>query len=226
MSRYFKIWLAANIALMVVAMAAAAFLPRSFALTAFSDIVQSILLFSGAAAFVPLVLRSQGRLRFFWSLVTLGFGLWFVYQLCWTYYEVVIRKDVPDLWTWDAVLFLHIVPLMAAVALRPHITREENTSGIGQLDFALLLVWWFYLYVLIVMPWQYVQPDLATYNNNLNAVYLAGKNRLAWGTAGLLGHQHRRLAQAFHRIVLRERLLLCQFHVGKLGHRTEALLHR
>ena len=45
----------------------------------------------------------------------------------------------------------------------------------GRLDFALLLVWWFYLYVLIVIPWQYVVPDVPAYNHNLNAVYLAEK---------------------------------------------------
>lgn len=150
-------------------------LRRSFALTAFSDVIQSLLLLSGTAAFIPLALRSNGRTRLFWSLITLGIAFWLCYQLFWTYYEVLMRRDVPDLCAWDVVLFLHVVPLMAALALRPHVPREEYSARVGRLDFALLLVFWFYLYVFIVMPWQYVVPDIATYNQNLNEVYNAEK---------------------------------------------------
>src|SRR5208282_3812135 len=88
------------------------------------------------------------------------------------YYEVVLRREVPDLYIGDVVLFLHVVPLMAALALRPHAPRDEYVARLGRLDFALLLVWWFYLYVLIVMPWQYVVADVAAYDRNLNAVYI------------------------------------------------------
>jgi signal transduction histidine kinase len=65
--------------------------------------------------------------------------------------------------------------LMAALALRPHVPRDEYSGRVGRLDFALLLVWWLYLYVLIVMPWQYVVPDIANYNRNLNNLYAAEK---------------------------------------------------
>ena len=110
-----------------------------------------------------------------------GRRFWLSYQLYWTYYEVLLRRDVPDLCTWDVILFLHIVPFMAALAIRPHVPRDEYAARIGQLDFALLLVWWFYLYVLIVMPWQYVLPDVPTYNRNLNIVYAAEKIALLAG---------------------------------------------
>jgi signal transduction histidine kinase len=152
---------------------AALVLPRSFQLTAFSDVAQCLLLVSGVASFVPLVLRSQGRMRLFWSLITLGISLWAVYLLLWLYYEVILRVDVPDLFAGDVILFLHIVPLMAALALRPHVPRDEYAARVGRLDFALLLVWWFYLYVLLVIPWQYVVADLAAYNHDLNAVYIS-----------------------------------------------------
>ena len=167
--------------MVAVVVLAALILPRSFRLTALSDIIQSLLLLSGALAFIPLAVQSRARVRLFWSLITLGTLLWFVYQMLWTTYEVILRRDVPDLCTWDVVLFLHIVPFMAAVALRPHIARDEYAARIGQLDFGLLLVWWFYLYVLIVMPWQYVMPDIAAYNRNLNAVYFAEKLALLAG---------------------------------------------
>jgi signal transduction histidine kinase len=170
-----RIWLIATSAALGALVLAALLLSQSFRLTAFSDIIQCLLLASGTASFIPLARRSQGRLRLFWTLNALGVGFWFSYQLLWTYYEVVIREDVPGLFDGDIILFLHIVPLMAALALRPHIPRDEYAARIGRLDFALLLVWWFYLYVLMVMPWQYVVADVAAYSRNLNAVYLAEK---------------------------------------------------
>lgn len=176
-----RFWLGMIAALMAVQIAAAVCLHRSFGLTAVSDIVQCVLLFSGTAAFVPLVLRSEGRLRLFWSLITVGLGFWLAYQLFWTYYELILRRDVPDLCAWDVVLFLHIAPLMAALALRPQVPRDEYSARVGRLDFALLLVWWLYLYVLIAMPWQYVVPDIAAYNRNLNDVYIAEKTAFLVG---------------------------------------------
>ncbi len=169
---------------MVAAILAASFLPRSFGLTAFSDIIQTLLLLSGAVAFVPLALRSRGRVRLFWSLIVLGLTFWLAYQMFWTYYEVLLRRDVPDLCAWDVVLFLHMVPLMAALGMRAQFSRDEYSARVGRLDFALLLVWWFYLYVLIVMPWQYVVPDVPAYNRHLNDVYLAEKLVLLTGLLG------------------------------------------
>jgi signal transduction histidine kinase len=176
-----KFWLAAVAAMLFVLIAAALVLPRSFRLTALGDIVQSLILLSGALAFIPLAVRAQGRIRLFWSLTALGMFFWLGYQLFWVYNEVLVRRDVPDLSTWDAVLFLHLTPLMAAIALRPHIMRDEHSTRVGRLDFALLLVWWFYVYMLIVMPWQYVVPDIPAYNRNLNWVYVAEKVFLLGG---------------------------------------------
>src|SRR5215469_3315305 len=176
-----RLWLAIVATLMLTAILAASFLPRSFGLTAFSDIIQSLLLFSGALAFVPLALHSRGRLRLFWSLIATGLTFWLAYQLFWTFNEVLLRRDVPDLCGWDVVLFLHMVPLMAALGIRPQFSRDEYSARVGRLDFALLLVWWFYLYVVIVMPWQYVVPDVTAYNRNLNDVYSVEKLALLAG---------------------------------------------
>ncbi|MGD1079564.1 MAG: histidine kinase dimerization/phospho-acceptor domain-containing protein [Candidatus Sulfotelmatobacter sp.] len=172
MSKRSHLWLAAVAGLLAAFVLAALVLPRSFHLTALSDLIQCVLLVSGAASFVPLVLHSEGRMRLFWSLITLGISFWLFYQLLWTYFEVVLQRDVPDLFAGDVILFLHIVPLMAALALRPHSPRDEYGARVGRLDFALLLMWWLYLYVLIVIPWQYVVADVAAYNRHLNAVYV------------------------------------------------------
>ncbi|HUA13857.1 MAG TPA: HAMP domain-containing sensor histidine kinase [Verrucomicrobiae bacterium] len=173
MSFHCKLWLALVIAALAILTGCALTLPRSFRLAEVSDLVQCFLLASGSVSFLPLAVRSRGRMRLFWSLISLGIAFWFSYQLLWTYYEVLLRRDVPEVFAGDMVLFLHFVPLMAALALRPHVPPDQYATRLGRLDFLLLLVWWLYLYVLIVIPWQYVIGDSESYIRNLNALYLS-----------------------------------------------------
>jgi signal transduction histidine kinase len=172
---YSKIWTAAVAACLAALVLAALILHQSFRLTAISDVIQCLLLFSGSMSIVPHVVRSRGRLRLFWTLIQIGITFWFSYQLFWTYYEVWLRANVPDLFAGDIVLFLHIVPLMAAVALRPHAPQDEYAARLRRLDFALMMSWWAYLYLLIVIPWQYVVADAPAYAYNLNSLYLIEK---------------------------------------------------
>jgi signal transduction histidine kinase len=170
-----KFWSAGVGACLALLAVAALILPQSFRLTALSDVIQCLLLLAGTAFLVPRARSTQGRLRLFWMLLALGIGLWFFYQLLWTYFEVWLRADVPAIFSGDIVLFLHIVPLIAALAVRPHIPRDEYAARLGHLDFTLLLVWWVYVYVIIVMSWQYALPNEMAYSRNLNAVYLVEK---------------------------------------------------
>jgi signal transduction histidine kinase len=172
---YAKLWTTGVLASLATLALTALIWHQSFRLIAFSDVIQCLLLLSGTLAFVPHVLKSHGRLRLFWTLVTMGIALWLGYQLMWTYIEVWQRQEVPNLFAGDIILFLHIVPLMAAVALRPDSPHNEYSARLGRLDFALLIVWWVYLYVLIVIPWQYVVADDLAYSRALNSVYLAEK---------------------------------------------------
>jgi signal transduction histidine kinase len=172
---YSKLWTAAVAACLAALILGALILHRSFTLTAFSDWIQCILLLSAALAFIPNAVRSNGRLRLFWALLATGMAFWFSYQLMWTYFEVWLRTDVPDLCAGDIILFLHIVPMMAALALRPHAPSEEYSPRLRRLDFALMMVWWMYLYVFAVMAWQYVVPNIPAYNANLNLLYLIEK---------------------------------------------------
>lgn len=178
-----KIWLAAVLAAFSIFTLCALLLPRSFGLAALTDILEALLLLSGLISLLLLAWRAHGRMRLFWSLLMLGVFLWLSYQLLWTYYEVVLRSAIPDIFVGDVVLFLNVVPMMAAIALRPHLARDEYAARVGRLDFAILLVWWLYLYVLIVIPWQYVVPDVAAYERNLNNAYSAEKIVLLAGLA-------------------------------------------
>ena len=175
MRKYSKLWGGAVAGCLAILILAALILPHSFRLTAISDVIQCLLLFSGAASLIPQAVRSRGHLRLFWALMATGIAFWFSYQLCWTYIEVWLRQDVPDLFVGDIVLFLQLVPLMAALLLRPHAPQDEYAARLRRLDFALLLIWWVYLYVFIVIPWQYVVANPSTYNHNLNSLYLIEK---------------------------------------------------
>jgi signal transduction histidine kinase len=178
-----KIWMGAVGAVLAAFAVASLVFPQSYHLAAICDLVDTLLLASGAASFLPLVLRSRGRMRLFWSLVTLGLTMWLSYQLMWTYFEVLLHRDVPELFAGDVVLFLDIVPLMAALALRPHAPQDEYAARLGRLDFVLLLVWWLYLYALIVVPWQYVHANSHAYTRNLDLLYFVEKIAFLAGLA-------------------------------------------
>ncbi len=173
MSGRSKLWISAALALVCVQGLASRFLsPKDFALTALSDVAQFILLLAGAISLLLNALANRGRLRLFWSLMSLGMMFWSSYQFLWIYFEVFMRRDVPNPFAGDVVLFLHIVPLTAALALQPHVQQDDRTARLGTLDFALLLVWWLYLYLFAVIPWQYVQGYVPSYDHNLNILYL------------------------------------------------------
>jgi signal transduction histidine kinase len=175
LSKGSKIWLLICAALLCSLLLAALLLPRGFNLTLISNTSQALLLLSATLAIIPNALASRGRVRVFWWMMAAGIGSWLVYQLAWNYFEVYLRKELPDLFVGDIVLFLHLVPMMAALAMQPHQQQDDRDVRLGSLDFALLFAWWIYLYLFTVIPWQYVVPDSASYDHNLNAIYLAEK---------------------------------------------------
>jgi signal transduction histidine kinase len=175
MSKRSKAWIAGAACLVLAQATACLVLPHDFKLIALSDVVQTILLLSGTLSMLPNVFRTRGRTRLFWILMTLGVASWFVYQSLWTWFEVIQRQEVPNPWDGDIILFLHIVPMMGAIALQPHTQQDDRAARLGALDFALLLVWWICLYVFTVIPWQYAHGSESAYSHNLNAIYLVEK---------------------------------------------------
>lgn len=183
MSSRVKTWGAVLVCLVLLQTAASLLFARSFGLIAISDVLQSLLLLSAVFSCIPNIFRHRGRTRFFWSLMALGLACWFVYQLVWTDVEVIRRSDVPDLFSWDALLFLHFVPMMAALALQPNVEAHDRDWRSGSLDFALLLLWWVYVYVYSVIPWQFSFANPVAYALNLNTSYLVEKVALLGGLA-------------------------------------------
>jgi len=175
MSLRSKLWIAVAAGLLCAQAMASLFLRHGFALVALSDIVQFVLLLAGTMSLLPNVLATRGRVRLFWALMMLGMAFWMSYQGLWTYFEVLMRTDVPNPFVGDVVLFLHLVPMTAALALQPHLQQEDRTTRLGTLDFTLLLIWWLYLYLFAVIPWQYVHAYEPSYDQNLNVLYLTEK---------------------------------------------------
>jgi diguanylate cyclase (GGDEF)-like protein len=149
------------------------FVPRGFALTAFGDIFQNVVLLAATAAFFRNVRTASSKARLFWVLMGLGLAMWLVSQVMWTYFEVYLRHEAPNPFVGDVILFLHIVPMMAAVALQPHVQQDGRTLRAGTLDFVLLFTWWLFLYLFVVIPWQYVQLSEATYGRSFDLLYVS-----------------------------------------------------
>lgn len=176
MSKRSKIWTLMLVCPVLAQVAASLILRRpSFRLAAFSDFIQCALLLCATYSCAPLVLKGAKRVQAFWFLMGLGLAAWLAYQSLWTYFEAFKGMEVPGIFSGDVILFLHFVPMMAALALQPNFQQEDRELRLGSLDFTLLLLWWVFVYIFSVMPWQYAYPNEANYGHNLNTTYLLEK---------------------------------------------------
>jgi signal transduction histidine kinase len=115
---------------------------------------------------------SRGHTRLFWGLVAAGMAMWCFNQACWTWFEVVVRKPLHEPFPGDIVLFLHVVPIMAAVAIRPHQADESEGMLPSALNVLILLVWWMVVYAFFVFPEEYIATDIGVYSPRWDLLYL------------------------------------------------------
>lgn len=165
-------WFAVAVCVFVTHALVSSLASDSFALTSFADITQTILQFVIAALALRNAIRSRGQQRAFWVLMTLGFTAWFASQVMWSFYEIALRQPVPEPFSGDVVLFLHVVPFMAALVFRPHRAGEVRRVHLPTVDFFLLFLWWMFLYVFTVIPWQ-LYYDRSQYSVSFNLLYIA-----------------------------------------------------
>jgi signal transduction histidine kinase len=147
-------------------------LPRGPLLTAISDIGYFLLTLAVGLVMLANAWSTRGVNRRFWILMGAGCILWAVDLAAWTYYEVLRQADVPIVSFMDVFLFLHLVPMIAAIGLRPHRIEGEQKFRPGTLDFLLLLIWWVFLYAFVVFPSQYVSVSPILYRKNFSSLYL------------------------------------------------------
>ncbi|HEY2117831.1 MAG TPA: hypothetical protein VGH37_01495 [Candidatus Acidoferrum sp.] len=128
-----------------------------------------LLLATGFAA-LNAVERTQGR-RMFWAFIAGGYALWSLDQWLYIYYVTIRHIDVPDNSIADPALFLHLVPLMAAIAMQPHLRQYDQKSYRATLNFLFLLVFWVFLYAYFLFPYQYLFPNSEIYNPRFTMLY-------------------------------------------------------
>lgn len=153
--------------------------PRGFALVAVFDAGFFLLTLAVSLAMLINARAEHGVNRHFWLLMGSGCLLWASDSAAWAYFEVLRHAPVPREWFMNVVLFLHFVPMIAAVGMRPHRSEREPRFRGGALEFLLLLVWWIFLYAFIVFPPQYVSMNSALYEKNSAALYLVETALLA-----------------------------------------------
>jgi signal transduction histidine kinase len=145
-------------------------LGQGASLNAFGDIVQNCVPLLANAGLLLNAGTPRWRRNIFWMLLALSCTMWMIGQFQWTYYEVYLHKDLPGLYAGDIVFFLRGIPLIAALAMRPHLRSRDSRLNLGYLDFALLLAWWTYVYVFSVLPWMYATPTQEVYDYNYNVL--------------------------------------------------------
>jgi signal transduction histidine kinase len=160
----------------IVLLAAFAIAPLVFPNVTFrvamGDLVPLIVL--GAAFFLCArnAFDSRGHTRLFWGLMTTGMAMWCFNQSCWTWFEVVVRKPLPDPFWGDIVLFFHVVPIMAALAIRPHQADDSEGMIPSALNVLILVVWWMVVYAYFVFPDEYLRTNTSIYNLRWDILYV------------------------------------------------------
>lgn len=171
----FASWPTALIGIVVIkAVLSLAVKPGSF-LVSYSGISYFLLLLFATGCAIRNGIRQTLGSRPFWVLLAIAYGLWSLNQGLKLYYELGRHMDAPDNSIADPVLFLHIVPLMAAVATLPHRNVSDRKPYRAFLNTLLLLFFWSFLYGYIVFPYQYLFAPNATpssYAQHFDILYL------------------------------------------------------
>ncbi len=126
---------------------------------------------------------SRGHTRLFWSLISTGLAMWCFNQGCWTWFEVIAHKPLPDPFQGDIILFMHVVPLTAAVAIRPHEADRNEAMLPSALNVLILLVWWVVVYAYFVFPEEYIFINVPVYSLRWDLAYLV-EGLILIGVAG------------------------------------------
>jgi len=205
-------WMGIVCAVVCVHLLVSLLAPRGILLTAFGDLSQSALLLWATLSMLSNIRISYKKAQLFWGLMAVGCGMWLCTQVLWTYFEVFLRQEVPNPFIGDVVLFLHVVPMMAALVVQPHIQRNDHSLRLVSLDFFLLLTWWLYLYLFVVIPWQYVSPNEAVYGHSFDLVYACEQVVLIVGVGLVWRRSH-----GFWRLIYKQLFVAALFYnVGSI----------
>jgi PAS domain S-box-containing protein len=152
----FSSWPTALIGIVVIkAVLSIAVKPGSF-MVSYSGISYFLLLLLATSLAIRNGIQNALGARPFWVFLAIAYGLWSLDQWLSVYYELGLHVDVPDNSIADPVLFLHIVPFLAALATLPHLNVTRRKLYRTILNALLLLFFWSFLYGYTVFPYQYL----------------------------------------------------------------------
>jgi len=157
-----RIWAWAVVCLVAAQMVASMLLPKSDRLAAITDWIGFILMVSASLAFARNAFSGNRRQRLVWILLGVGYAIEAGSQILWMHWELVV-KQTPAMTLGDAGTYLAWTALILAFALRPHVELTQQHQRLGTLDLFLLLLWGLYLYLFLVIPWQYLAPEPQSY---------------------------------------------------------------
>jgi signal transduction histidine kinase len=158
------LWTRIALGLVIAQIAAAVFLHHGPVLTALGDTFPCLLALVVMLSFRSNRRQSSGTVRLFWMLNETGFGILFLSQAVWFYYDVVLRRSAPNPIAGDGLFLLALVPTLASFTLRPQAEGAAGDLRFRRLDFLLLLFWWVCLYLYFALPWQLVIKSYPDYN--------------------------------------------------------------
>jgi len=167
----FSFWPTALIGIVVIkAVLSLDVKPGSFLLS-YSGISYLLLLLLATGFAVRNGIQKTLGNRPFWLFLAIGCGLWALHQYLTLYYELVRHIETPDNSIADPALFLHTVPLMAALATLPYRNVSNRKLHSVILNSLLILFFWSFLYGYLVFPYQYF-PNAAGYALRYDILYL------------------------------------------------------
>jgi signal transduction histidine kinase len=162
------------LAVVFVCWLAAIFLPNGFPLSVLGDTLQLALLVGATFLAFQNFLRTKSRARVFWFLTFTGMVIWAASSAIWSFYEVWMRRPVPDSPLADILLIVKIVPLTTAFAAAPHRERPSPLRALGLLDVSVLMVYALYLYAFGVFSYRLVPGAVDAYNLRFNIAEAIG----------------------------------------------------
>ncbi len=173
MSPHPKSFLAGAAATLLAFTLAPYLFPNPMFRLAMGDIVPLIVALAATIIMTGNAVESRGHARLFWGLLALGMLMWSLSQAGWVWFEVLLRKPMPEPFFGDVTLFLHLVPIMAAVSIRPQPGEESESMASSTVNVLMLLTWWVIVYAYAVFPDEYLVHNLAVYNLRWDFLYLA-----------------------------------------------------
>lgn len=153
--------------------AVALLFPHGRTIATFSDLLECCVPLFANTCLLWNAASPYRRRNAFWMLLALGCTLWLAGVLIWTYQDLGLHNTSHIPFPRDLLMFLHVVPVMAALTMAPHARKMREILRFGFVDLTLLAILWFYAYIFIVIPWKIVWPDQAVFRARDLDTYLA-----------------------------------------------------